>query len=919
MRRWFLSYNSQDLALMERLEAALKLKDPTAKIFFAPKSLRAGGYWLPQLAEAIAQATAFVLLVGEKGLGPWQIDEYYEARDRRVPVLLLLVEGQPAPGLPFLRTLHWIVTSDPASEQSVARLFEGASGKGPLTGELWRYTAPYRGLSAMTETDSDFFFGRIDKTIEVIQALATAPDRLPILLGNSGVGKSSLAQAGVLAALMRQDWPERAESVGPWPPALSNSRRWCLLKLSPGVEPVRAMVEPFLRTWQFDAVDPRRAELLTIWVSKLLDGAVSLRDLLDATEARYRDELKQEKPPAFLIYVDQGEELYVRGQAHQRARFSEILSAGLSDPRLRAMMSLRADFFGELQKDEPLYAVHRLISVPPLRQAELLEVVSRPAELLSAQFETGRLPGNIAQQTAEESTQDAGALPLLSYLLDDMWAQMVHRGDGILRLPSQAIELGAVLVDRADAFLAANPNSEQLLRRVFTLKLATLRENEEPTRRRAFRSEFSEEEWRLICDLANHPNRLLATATPEAGEAYAEVAHEAIFRRWDKLRDWITGEREFLIWKGGLEHARRAWQAAPEDSRHGALLMGLSLRNAQSWMAKRLQDMPAVDRAFIVQSTKAEQRQKLRVRGALGAAALVIGAVFLVWLNQASLLELWTWFAVIRPYQTSEVRPFVLSPQAERALKPKDSFRECAKNCPEMVVIGSGQFMMGSPANEIGRYDNEGDDQKRQHNVVLSRAFAVGKFVVTFDDWDACVSYGDCDPRVSDSGWGHGRQPVINVAWDDARTYVKWLSRMTGKNYRLLSEAEWEYAARGGTLTPYPWGEAIGNGNADCNGCGSRWDNKQPAPVGSFGPNSFGLYDTNGDVWEWVEDCYHQNYTGAPTDGSAWSSPVCKSHVARAGSCFSIPRRLRSAVRNGYDTEYRGNDQGFRVARTLAP
>ena len=197
-----------------------------------------------------------------------------------------------------------------------------------------------------------------------------------------------------------------------------------------------------------------RAELQSSWVCKLLDEKVTLRDLLDATQARYRDELHQPEPPAFLIYIDQGEELYARSEERERRRFSEILARDLGDPRLRAMISMRADFFGDLQKDEPLYAVHRLVNVPPLREAQLREVVSRPAALLSARFEPEGLAADIARRTAEESAKDAGALPLLSYLLDDMWTGMVKRGDGKLRLPRAAVEIGAVLVDRADAFLA---------------------------------------------------------------------------------------------------------------------------------------------------------------------------------------------------------------------------------------------------------------------------------------------------------------------------------------------------------------------------------------------------------------------------------------------------------------------------------
>jgi formylglycine-generating enzyme required for sulfatase activity len=925
MRRWFLSYNSQDLGLTQSLEQALRRKDTDAKIFFPPKSLRAGGLWLPELASAIAEATAFVLLIGEKGIGSWQVIEYYEALDRRVkehdfPVVLVLLDGQPAPGLPFLRQLHWVISADPASEQSLARLMDAASGDGAPPGELWRHTAPYRGLYAMTESDADFFFGRARETAEVITALATEANKLPILLGNSGVGKSSLAQAGVLAALMREAWPN-SEAPGAWPPAFAESRRWCYLRLKPGVEPVRALVEPFLWTWQFDAVDPKRAELQSSWVTKLLDGKVTPRDLLDATQARYRDELHLPEPPAFLIYIDQGEELFVRAGDRERQRFSEILAQGLGDPRLRAMMSMRADFFGDLQKDEPLFAAHRLINVPPLREEQLREVVSKPAALLSARFESPGLADSIARRTAEESTKDAGALPLLSYLLDDMWTKMVQRGDGVLSLPVEAIELGGVLVDRADAFLASHPGSEDRLRRIFTLKLATVREGEEPTRRRAARSEFTDKEWRLVTELADHPNRLLVTATSEAGETYAEVAHEAIFKRWKKLRDWIAAEREFLAWRTGLEAARRAWQAMSEDSKSDALLMGAALTKAQSWLTKRGDDLVPADRDFVAQSTKRDNKARARARYVQAFVyVLLVGIIagLFGWINQSYLKEQTNWWLTMRPYMVAQVRPYVLSLDRERALRPGDSFQECAKDCPKMVVVPAGEFTMGSPSDEKGRDDNEGP----QHRVTIAKPFAVSKYAVTFANWGACVSVGGCpqEGQAGEVGRGRDGHPVIFVSWDDAKAYAAWLSRMTGKPYRLLTEAEWEYAARAGTMTAYYWGDEIGKNNANCKGCGSQWDGKGPAPVGSFDPNKFGLYDMLGNVWQWVEDCYHGNYGAALADGFAWPGGDCNHRVVRGGSWDNFPQLLRAAYRGRRSSsDFRDLDLGFRVARTLTP
>jgi formylglycine-generating enzyme required for sulfatase activity len=148
---------------------------------------------------------------------------------------------------------------------------------------------------------------------------------------------------------------------------------------------------------------------------------------------------------------------------------------------------------------------------------------------------------------------------------------------------------------------------------------------------------------------------------------------------------------------------------------------------------------------------------------------------------------------------------------------------------------------------------------------------------------------------------------------------VAWLSKITGRSYRLLTEAEWEYAARAGTVTAYFWGDEIGEGNANCDGCGSRWDNRETSPVGSFKPNAFGLYDMAGNVWQWVEDCYDDNYDGSPGDGSAWLSGDCSNHVIRGGSWNANPRNLRSASRTRNTTVGRGGDLGFRVGRTLTP
>ena len=232
-----------------------------------------------------------------------------------------------------------------------------------------------------------------------------------------------------------------------------------------------------------------------------------------------------------------------------------------------------------------------------------------------------------------------------------------------------------------------------------------------------------------------------------------------------------------------------------------------------------------------------------------------------------------------------------LSAEQERALKAGDTFREC-DNCPEMVVVPAGSFMMGSSPDEpgqrvIGAPGEKVDEPKingSQHRVTFAQPFAAGKFAVTFAEWDACAADGGCNryrPRHWD--WGRGKMPVIEVSWNDAKAYVAWLSRKTAKAYRLLSEAEREYVTRAGTTTPYWWGTGISREQANYRYEGFIPCSKQRThPVDSYKPNPWGLYQVHGNVYDWVEDCWNDSYRGAPTDGSrfenSWLIQRCPSH-----------------------------------------
>jgi formylglycine-generating enzyme required for sulfatase activity len=257
----------------------------------------------------------------------------------------------------------------------------------------------------------------------------------------------------------------------------------------------------------------------------------------------------------------------------------------------------------------------------------------------------------------------------------------------------------------------------------------------------------------------------------------------------------------------------------------------------------------------------------------------------------------------------------------------KEWFKDCSE-CPEMVLVPAGRFMMGSEKD---------NNEKPVHRVTIAKPFAVGKYSVTRAEFAAFINssgykiQGDClamsllsgdQIRVQgNNSWRSpgfeqsDRDPVVCVDWFDAQEYANWLAIKTGKEYRFLTEAEYEYAARAGTTTSYFWGEEIGNNRANCNGCGSQWDGKRTAPVGSFANNGFGLHEVHGNVSSWVEDCYRENYSLPPLRGN----DVCLKRVLRGGTWRSNPKYIRAASRLGWRAYDKHNYFGIRVARTIAP
>lgn len=238
---------------------------------------------------------------------------------------------------------------------------------------------------------------------------------------------------------------------------------------------------------------------------------------------------------------------------------------------------------------------------------------------------------------------------------------------------------------------------------------------------------------------------------------------------------------------------------------------------------------------------------------------------------------------------------------------PLGELKDCP-HCPVLVSLPRGSFTMGN---------NAGDRSERPARLVsIATPFAIGKYEVTAEQWNACADAGAC-PRVDTVAGAGKNTPARDLSWDDAQRYVQWLSSATGKRYRLPTEAEWEYAARGGSGARYWWGEQMQPGKAACRDCGEPWKQDAPAAVGSFAPNPYGLHDVNGSVWEWVGDCWHNSFTGAPADARSWDEPNCRVRVIRGGSWRDGADYMPSATRFKYDANVRYSQNGFRVVREL--
>ncbi len=422
---------------------------------------------------------------------------------------------------------------------------------------------------------------------------------------------------------------------------------------------------------------------------------------------------------------------------------------------------------------------------------------------------------------------------------------------------------------------------EAALAKIFP-RLADVDEQGGPVRKRARLDAFGDAERALVNRLVDE--RLLLTDKDDAHVPWVTPTHEAVLRHWSRLAKWLSENKAFLLWRKRLKVFREG----------RGLLQGEELGEALSWYKRYAAGLDPAERNFI---QKSRRRRRLRrvLMGVMmpvgtGLLGLAIYAGYLGWIWSVTEFNLW------------RIQNDWIAPPPE----------------PVMITVPAGEFQMGSvPAND----PEARPDEAPQHRVEFSKPFQMGAYEVTFEQYDTFIQLtGRVFNEPGDNAWGRDKRPVINVSWDDAKAYAEFLSRANGKSYRLPTEAEWEYAARAGTSTRYWWGDVVGKNNANCFECGSQWDGKQTAPVGSFPPNPFGLHDMNGNVWEWVEDCVHGNYEGAPADGTAWKEAQggdCGPRVVRGGSWYNHPDYVRAGFRSGDNPAGRINNLGFRLAKTF--
>ncbi|MBU1212608.1 MAG: SUMF1/EgtB/PvdO family nonheme iron enzyme [Alphaproteobacteria bacterium] len=798
---------------------------------------------------------------------------------------------------------------------------------------------PYPGLDAFDELSAGVYFGREADIMSGIRDLRQmrhrGSPRLMVIQAASGAGKSSFLRAGL--------WPKLARTAEFVPLAIVRPAKGVITGpqgLGKGLE------DWFGRHRSRRSAGSINAELMagdtSAGAAKLAAIMREAAQIVEEARSLAAEDGRPSARPSMLIAIDQGEELFAAEDTAESERFITMLGHLLAHPPEGldplALMTIRADSVDPLLQRVPKLGIDapHMRPLPPLSVSAYRDVITKPAAVYARRVARLDVEPELVELLVEKST-GKDALPLLAFTLQRMF-DLYHNEQRLTVADYEAMGGIEGSIDRAlveSQKIAGAAGSQYNLRRLMVPGLATWDPAANAAKRLVAREgDLTGGDRASLAPLAN---ALVANRLLTRGAGTLEVAHEALLRR-PPIDGWLDAQKDALKLRDDVLKEAAEWagggKAARDLVRHGDRLKSALHLAANPDFASALS--PAKDYLTACRGLEtAGQRRARRTQRAIttlmaGVIALLIGIIFKAEIEQVAFEQ-----TTVRNYITAQVRPHVLTAEKERALKPGTTFRECAKDCPEMVVVPSGSFLMGSPDGEKGRYASEGP----VHPVTIAKPFAVGKFAVTWDEWEVCVTMRGCDGRpTGDAAYGKLNRPVINVTWDQAQSYAAWLSRMTGKPYRLLTEAEWEYAARGVTSKEaphlaYPWGDEdickhanladkkfkTAGYSGDSADCDDGWSTT--APVGKYPANAFGLHDMHGNVWQWLQDGWHDNYKGdPPSDGTEWVKGADTSRrVVRGGSWINSPQFLRSVDRNRVTTGGRVSGLGFRVGRTLNP
>ncbi|MDF0676356.1 MAG: SUMF1/EgtB/PvdO family nonheme iron enzyme [Nitrospira sp.] len=923
----FLSYHWRDREPVERI--ARSLRDQGLKPFLDRWYLVPGRPWPQALEQTLVSCRAVAVCIGPGEMGPWQTRESNFALDRQgrkadFPVIPVLLPGSD-PVLGFLSQNTWVDLRQGTDDPALLSLLAGAirrEAPGPDLAERLRVTrttlCPYRGLLYFREEDAPFFFGR-QAAVRNLHG-AVRQHRFIAVVGASGSGKSSVVRAGLVPQLRQE-----------------KETTWEVATLFPGGEPLKALawaVSPLLEPETKDETD-RLSK-----INKLADAFAKQDVSLHDVGLRILD--KQSGTNRLLLVIDQAEELYtVAKDDHTSRRFIDETLDASERGSWTAMLTLRGDFVGKALSYRPLS--DRLqgaqVNVGPMTRAELEQAITSPARRVELFFADG-----LVTRILDDVGDEPGHLPLLEFVLKRLWED--RQGP---ELSHQAYEAmgglqGAVAKKAEEVFDKFTPPEQEVVKRVF-LQVVRAGETGEDTRRRAAISEIGSAAMDVVKKLADA--RLLVTNRAVAGEDTVEVSHEALIRQWQRLQGWLNEDREFLLWRERLRGRVNEWQQNKQDE--GTLLRGALLVEAQRWLsqkadmltdeetdyighsawareravqaeqqraehelaqAKRLAEEAAkreeAERARAAAAEQAQQAQQARAQEAERAREAAERAsrrqryfsLALLLLFLGGWIVTWLWQ---KGYDLDQAALKIQSLVVSIHVPPK------------MVQIPAGTFQMGD-------VEKLGESWRNPVHSVTIKLFAMGQYEVTFEEYDR-FAIAEGKSLAGDLGWGRGRRPVINVSWDDAKAYAAWLSKTTGKHYRLPTESEWEYAARSGAKQEV-WAGTSEESELDKYAVFSNNSGIRTAEVGTKKTNEFGLHDLSGNVFEWVEDCAHAMYEGAPQDGSAWleaSGGDCTLRMIRGGSWYFGPVYLRASYRFRFDTVFRFNYLGFRLAQDLEP